>query len=646
MKILIRITLLCLSLTALPAPASPRPKAEAPMPVGDARILAARSAVQNGDRVRLERLAAAREPHVLNMYVEYWLLMNKLARREPPDEAEIAAFIAREPEAWLAERLRGDWLRRLAREERWERYLQVFAELRRPDQELSCHAWTARLQLGDASALDEAARQFVTLSEAREACEPVLQRVLLAGRVDQESFWQRFRRQVDAKNPAAARNTLAWLPDQGPLLAMQLDRVLANPAAYLSQTTADASRGQRELLLAALARLAREDVDSALGQLHRLSEALSPAEVAYGWAILAHRAAERHRPEAADWYRRAGAVTMDEEQRAWRIRAGLRSGDWELVRFGIEQLPDSERRQPEWIYWLARAQIVAGQHDAANALYAQIAGQPHFYGLLAAEELGRRFEWPATRSTVGAAERALVERDPGLRRALALHRLDMRLDAIREWNWALRDRSDGFLVAAARLALEQGIYDRAINTAERSDPQAAFDLRYLAPYREVVEPKARERGLDVGWVYGILRQESRFVISANSSAGAQGLMQVMPATGKWVAQKVGLRDYHPGWLTQLDRNVLLGTHYMNLILEELDNHPVLASAGYNAGPGRARRWRDTQPLEGAIYTETIPFDETRDYVKKVLANTVIYAALFDNRPQSLKARLGMIGPKS
>jgi len=141
-----------------------------------------------------------------------------------------------------------------------------------------------------------------------------------------------------------------------------------------------------------------------------------------------------------------------------------------------------------------------------------------------------------------------------------------------------------------------------------------------------------------------MRQESRFVPAARSSAGAQGLMQVMPATGRWVARKIGVRGFSLKWLRKPENNVMIGTNYMRMILQGLDNHPVLASAGYNAGPGRARRWRDPKPLEGAIYAETIPFDETRGYVKKVMANAVVYGAMFEGRPQSLKKRLGTVEP--
>jgi len=204
---------------------------------------------------------------------------------------------------------------------------------------------------------------------------------------------------------------------------------------------------------------------------------------------------------------------------------------------------------------------------------------------------------------------------------------------------------DRQLLAAAELAQKNDILDRAINAADKTQAQHNYAMRYLAPFREHVEPKARELRLDQGWVYGLMRQESRFITNAKSVVGAKGLMQLMPKTAQWVAKKIGLKSYHPDNVADTDTNVTLGTNYLKLVLNDLDNHPVLASAAYNAGPGRARRWRDTKPMEGAIYAETIPFSETRDYVKKVMSNSVYYSTLFDGQPHSLKSRLGIVGAR-
>jgi soluble lytic murein transglycosylase len=165
------------------------------------------------------------------------------------------------------------------------------------------------------------------------------------------------------------------------------------------------------------------------------------------------------------------------------------------------------------------------------------------------------------------------------------------------------------------------------------------------PFRDVFRQYARTYQLDEAWVLGLVRQESRFVAEARSSAGAAGLMQIMPRTARYVASKIGLRSYQPRHVTDVKTNITLGTGYLKMVLEQLGS-PVLASAAYNAGPGRARRWRDARPLEGAIYAETIPFNETRDYVKKVITNSVFYAALLEKRVTPLKERLGTIPPRA
>lgn len=614
---------------------------------GDARILAAREALRTGDRNTLERLATQREPHELDGYVHYWLLFNKLARPEPPPARELLAFLQAHAGELLAERLRADWLRRLAKDGEWRAFLDLHPGLEQPDDELRCHAWYARLLYGDARVAGEVAKLWTERVNNHTACQPVLRTLAIERHASVDDLWWRIHRQLEQRDTAPALATLGWLPAREAPPVAEFSRAMANPGQYLTRVQPNqlTQRSTRELALAAIVRLARENTEAAHLHLLHLRDALGSDKTAQAYAALALRAAYQQLPQAVAWFAAAGDVPLSPEQRAWRIRSALRAGDWGRVRQAIEALPPAERDQPDWTYWLARAHAELGNPDAARLLYEQIAGQPHFYGMLAGEEIGQTFTLPPRRDNLARDDRARAEADPGLRRALALYRLDMRLDAVREWNWALRGRDEGFLVAAAELALRHDIYDRAINTAELANIGDHFDLRFITPYRQVIEPQVRRQGLDMSWVYGLMRQESRFIAPARSSSGAQGLMQVMPATGKWVAGKIGLPHYSQRMLTDPDTNVLLGTSYMRIILDDLDNHPVLASAGYNAGPGRARRWRDERPLEGAIYAETIPFDETRDYVKKVMANTVIYAAMLEGRPQSLKARLGVIAPR-
>lgn len=243
------------------------------------------------------------------------------------------------------------------------------------------------------------------------------------------------------------------------------------------------------------------------------------------------------------------------------------------------------------------------------------------------------------------AEVEAARRDPGLARALELYRLELRPEATREWVFSIRPMGDAQLLAAAELARRTGIFDRAINTADRTAHEHNYKVRYLAPFRDVFDEQARATGLEEAWLLGLVRQESRFIVDAKSAAGARGLMQLMPSTARWVAKRSGMQGFSLARVSEVPVNVALGTSYLKHVLDDL-GHPVLASAAYNAGPGRARRWRDARPLEGAIYAETIPFNETRDYVKKVMANTMYYAQLIGGKLIPLKDRLGLIPPKS
>jgi len=268
-------------------------------------------------------------------------------------------------------------------------------------------------------------------------------------------------------------------------------------------------------------------------------------------------------------------------------------------------------------------------------------GQPNFYGLLAAEELGAMAGIPEPFHVASEASVTAAGAVAGLVRALELYRLDLRTEATREWVFTIRGMDDTQLLAAAEVARRAGIFDRAINTADRTLSAHNYKVRFLAPFKDVFQEHARVFGLEEAWVFGLVRQESRFIVNAKSSVGASGLMQLMPATASWVAKKNGVRNYSPARVTEVPINVALGTGYLRLVLDDL-GHPVLASAAYNAGPGRARRWRADQPLEGAIYAETIPFNETRDYVKKVMSNTMYYAQIFGGKLVPLKDRLGRI----
>jgi soluble lytic murein transglycosylase len=369
-------------------------------------------------------------------------------------------------------------------------------------------------------------------------------------------------------------------------------------------------------------------------------------------------AALKHDPNAVEYYRRGGDRVGIEYDAAratevleWQVRAALRAGDWTMVRTAIDRMPEEQRTEPAWMYWHARALKTdksEGAQALAEAQLKRIAGGYDFYSALAAEELGQPIAVPPAVPPPGSEAVAAYASNAGLARALKLYELGMRVEGHREWNWQLRGLPDAQLLAAAEFARSKGVLDRMISTSDRTREIVDITQRYPAPHREQLAPLAKSAGLDETWVYGLIRQESRFIPDIRSSAGAMGLMQVMPSTARYVAKRIGMTDYAPARIADVDVNLKLGVNYLRLVYEDLDTHAVLATAAYNAGPGRPRAWRSTltRPVEGAIFAETIPFNETRDYVKRVMTNAAIYAAQFDAAPQSLKARLGTVAPKA
>ncbi len=612
---------------------------------GDDRFLAARDAVRAGDRIRFERLTNELQGHDLLAYIEYWRVFLDLST---VDSSTVKAYLARYENSYLAEKLRSDWLKHLAKQQQWTEFDAEFPSMAQPDQELSCYALQSRRLRDDNSMLDAAMPLWMTLIEPPEACYSVLESLVLEKRVLVDGIWARIRRQFEANKLTAARYSMNYLPlSQIPdtkVIAAVVDR----PLIWLSNLPANFSnsRMNRELATLAISRIARNDAQVAAEQMRRIENKLQVEEKGWAWSQIGWQAAQRHMSESLEWYRKAGEVPLSDEVAQWKARAALRAHDWGVVRSTIEKMPTALAEQVVWKYWLGRAYRVGGRLEEANALFSKIAGQANFYSNLADEELGKSISSPPKAAPPTREEIIHVASNRSLQRSLALYRLNMRKEGVSEWNWALRGMSDRELLAASGVAQRAGIFDRAIAAADRTQSEHDYSLRYLSPYSEQVRPAARKQSLDEAWVYGLMRQESRFVTQAKSSVGASGLMQLMPATARWVANKIGLKGFHQGQVNNTEINVLLGTTYMRLVMESLDNHPVLASAAYNAGPGRARKWRADIPLEGAIYAETIPFSETRDYVKKVMSNSIYYATLFDGKSHSIKHRLGVVSART
>jgi soluble lytic murein transglycosylase len=613
----------------------------------DADFLAARDAFRAGNAVRFDRIAARLKNSPLEPYLAYYRLRLQL---ETVDASAIQTFLARPDDTPVIDRLRGEWLKLLGKKHQWDTFAAEYPHLLNEDTELHCYALQARRRAQENEALQEARKLWLSGNDdLPESCTPLFDAALANGVLSEADVWLRVRLALEAGNVSLARQLSVKLPLERRLSATALNSAAADPQRYLGKAKLDkASEAERRVALFALQRLAKQLPQLAFAQWEKIAAHFNAEEQHYFYAWLGYEAALRQDTRALEWFKAADDTPLTDQQRVWRARAALRALNWQEVRASIVAMPPQQQQEGVWRYWNARALKHLGQADESAKILLAMSAEYNFYGQLAADELGMPIASSAMPAGYqpGKEELDAMLAQPPIQRTLALYRMDLRTDALREWAWAIRTFDDKKLLTAAEIARRNQMYDRAINTADRTVQLHDFGLRYLAPYREDLRGHIQRNQLEEAWVYGLMRQESRFVTQAKSNVGAAGLMQVMPATARWIARKLGMRDYRKKQVGDMETNLILGTYYMKTVLGWFDNNPVLASAAYNAGPSRARQWRGDVPLEGAIYTETIPFNETRDYVKKVMSNTVYYAQQFGQPPRSLKQRLGIIAAKN
>ena len=612
----------------------------------DADFLAARDAFRAGDAAKLERFARRLKKSPLEAYVSYYQLRLDLEHADPK---KVQEFLARPEDTPVIDRLRGEWLKALGNEQQWAQFDAEYPRLIDEDAELTCYALQSRRRSDEEGALREVRGLWFSGKGQPDSCGPLFDAAIAAGVIGEDDIWQRLRLVLEAGNVSLAKQLAARLGGNYAVSPAALDSAASDADRYLeSASLENAVEGQRAVALFALQRLAKQSPDIAAARWEKLMSFFPPAEQQYFYGWLGYEAARKLDARALQWFRAAGNAPLNEQQAAWRVRAALRAQDWLEVLAGVNAMSAQQRREAAWQYWKGRALMMLGKLDDGRKLLAPLSAEFNFYGQMAADELAATPVLSENKPVFKPGEKdiAAMSALPGVQRTLALYRADLRGEALKEWGWTLRNFNDQELLTAAEIARRNEMYDRAIGAAEKTVSMHDFNLRYLAPYRDVLQAHIREFGLEEAWVYGLMRQESRFVTAAKSNVGAAGLMQIMPSTARWVANKLGLKDYRQSLIHQLDTNLKLGTYYMKTVLSWFDDSPVLASAAYNAGPGRARQWRADVPLEGAIYAETIPFDETRDYVKKVMSNTVYYAKQFGAPTRPLKQRMGIVAAKT
>ena len=621
---------------------------------GDNVLLQMQEAARKGDKARLTALLPQAAGHPLEPWAAYWELKARLGTAQA---AEIDAFLQRWRGTYQEDRLRNDWLLLLGQRRQWADFARLLPEFRmQDDKEVRCY--DLAVQTIERRQPEHAAQEVVRLwhgqRDADDGCTHAASELYAINKLADEDIWKRARLSAELNRQTATRRAVGIV---APDALAHVSEVFASPAKYLAGTSKLRGNTRRELAALALIRMASTDPDQAASLMSSTwGNQLRAEERDWVWGVIGKVSARRLSSDGVTYFGKVSKPErMSEEAQEWMVRANLRAGDWKAVRKAIDAMPANLQADSAWVYWKARAllnerRVSDAEQAEAQRLLQSIAGVKGFYEKLALEDLGQVINMPPAPQALTAQEQAAATYNPGIQRALYAINMGLRSEGVREWNYTVGlhvpgGMNDRELLAAADLACQAQVWDRCINTSERTRDVIDWSQRFPMPFHDAVIAQSQRIGLDPAYVYGLIRQESRFIMDARSHVGASGLMQVMPATAKWTAKKIGMSDFQPHMINDRDVNITIGTSYLKLALDDFEGSMAMAAAGYNAGPGRPRNWRNGPVLDAAIWAENVPFTETRDYVKKVLSNTTNYAALITGQPQSLKARLGTVGPK-
>ena len=617
---------------------------------GDQVIMDMRAAHAATQSQRLTTSLPRAAGHPLEPLAAYWEMRVRLAQANPE---QIRSFLNRYAGTYYEDRLRNDWLLELGKQRNWRVFNEELPKFRmNDDREVKCYAIVAQGRLTSAYAAQELQDLWLPQRSADDGCAHAAEALLQAGTLPAEVVWQRARLGMERGQQAVVTQAVRML---NPERARQVPGIFERPERYLDDKVTAVRQQTKEMVTLALVRLATRDPAAAAQHADRMRwrTQLTADERAWIWGSIGHRAALRLDPNALGYFAKADINALPSHYLIWKARAALRAEDWALVYTTIQAMAPSERAESVWTYWLARAIDTRNTPEAralSRRLMASIAGTTGFYEQLALEATGQRITLPPAPAPLTAAEKDAARNNPGLVRALRAFDMGLRSEAVREWNYTVALHTPGGmpdreLLAAADLACQHQLWDRCINTSKRTRDTIDVTQRFPLPFRQDVLAGSQAAGVDPAFVFGLIRQESRFVTQARSHAGASGLMQVMPATASWTARRIGLRNFKPQDINHIQTNLSIGTAYLKFALDDFEGSIPLAVAAYNAGASRPRNWRNGPELEAAIWIENIPFNETRDYVKRVMSNTVNYAALITGQPQSLTAQLQPIGPR-
>ena len=598
----------------------------------------------------LDQYQMSMQGDALGYYPEYWKLNTNLGFQPT---ASIVSYAQRYPQSAMAEKLAADYVEEKVKQNDFFSAQAVLPYVTNADRAESCAMAQVRTQTGDPLVFAEYKNVWLTTDKQPDSCAGLARLMLASPMMTATDYQQRLWTVLRAGQQGLA-------PAVGQKLGInislaQLNSIAANPVNYL-WSAPKANTADYAYLIFALGRVADSDLSTALSSLPRAAEGVPEDVKKYLYRTVGYIGGttvmkNNFNRDVLNAFDQSYGLPFSQEEAEIYARQAIRFGAWESVIRAIESMSVTQKQEDRWQYWTARAleqRTDKGAKDDARKIFQKLASSgDDYHNLLAKDRLGERYSQNVDTSQPSNQDVQRLSQDIHFNRAFALRGVNAPENYInREWNWAVRQaylkHDDGLLLAAAQRATNMGWLDRAIYAADRTTQKHNYNYRYATPHQNTVVNHSRNAGVDPAWAYGLMRQESRFVSNARSHVGAGGLMQIMPDTARLIARDMG-EAYNPAALSDMNTNIRYGTYYLSMIQNQLSGNPVLATAGYNAGPNRAKRWQpDQQPLASDQYAESIPLEETRDYVKHVMTNATHYGMLLGQGTQSISQRMQVI----
>ena len=606
-------------------------------------------AANSGNTELLQQYQMSMQNDVLGYYPEYWALNANLGF-QPANN--IINFARRYPQSAMAEKLAADYVEEKVKQADFSTAQPVLPYVTNPDQAESCAVAQVRAKTGDSLVFAEYKDVWLTTNSQPESCTGLARQMLSSPLMTQQDKQQRLWGLLRAGQSGQAIATAQTLGLN--LSLAQLNQIQADPLNYV-WSAPKASAEEQAYLIFAIGRMADSDLDAAMSSVQRAAQGTPEAVQkalyrAVGYVGGTTVMKNNFKREVLNNLDASYGLPFSPEEAEIYARQAIRFSAWESLIRAIDAMSVNQKQEDRWQYWLARAyeqRNDASAKRSAQEIFRKLAQGDQYHNLLAKDHVGQRYSTVPNNVQPTNSDLQRLSQDIHFNRAFALRNVNAPDNYVnREWNWAVRQaylkHDDGLLLAAAKRATDMGWYDRAIYAADRTENKHNYAYRYAMPHQSYVVSHSQNAGIDPAWAYGLMRQESRFVSSARSHVGAGGLMQIMPDTARLVAKQMG-ETYNPAALSDMNTNIRYGTFYLSMINSQLSSNPVLATAGYNAGPNRARRWQpDDRPLAADQYTETIPLNETRDYVKQVMTNATHYGVLLGQGAQSIGNRMQVI----